>query len=91
MRATYTARGRININTSDVNVEILYYIENDDVLLHSVAVEGTPADWLIDVFEDELTEICEVDFDLRAAEWARDAAEDMAEMRHDAELQYRGL
>ena len=73
MRATYTARGRININTSDVNVEILYSIENDDVLLHSVAAEGTPADWLMDVFEGELVEICEVDFDIleKARRWRR--------------------
>ena len=91
MRATYTARGRININTSDVNVEILYSIENDDVLLHSVAAEGTPADWLMDVFEGELVEICEVDFDIRAEEWARDAAEDLAELRHDSQMELAGL
>ena len=91
MNTVYTANGDISVNNLDVEVVIQYAIEHDAVLLRCVTVDGSAANWLMDVFERELTAICADDFECRAEEWARDAAEDMAELRHDARMEAMGL
>ena len=76
----YTTYHVLDINGFDVEVCIRYAIEDDDIVLRHTRVESDPADWLIDIFEDALTEACDRDYIRRAEIWAEDAAE----ARHDA-------
>jgi hypothetical protein len=78
----------LRINGFEVIVRIRYTIEEDDtIFLQQVRVDGNNADWLIDVFEDELMAACDRDYTRRAETWAEDAAE----ARHDARQEARGL
>jgi len=84
----YTTYHVLDINGFEVDVRIRYTMEDDDaVFLQQARVEGDPADWLLDIFEDALTEACEIDYVHRAETWAEDAAE----ARHDARQEARGL
>jgi predicted hotdog family 3-hydroxylacyl-ACP dehydratase len=83
----YETYSTLPFNGVEVIVRIRYTMEDDAVFLQQARVEGDPADWLLDVFEDALTEACELDYVHRAETWAEDAAE----ARHDARQEARGL
>ena len=83
----YTTYHVLDINGFEVAVRVRYTIEDDAIFLQQARVEGDNAAWIIDAFEDELTEACEIDYVRRAEIWAEDAAE----ARHDARQEARGL
>ena len=83
----YETYSTLPFNGVEVIVRIRYTIEDDAVFLQQVRVDGNNADWIIDIFEDELTEACDRDYIRRAEIWAEDAAE----ARHDARQEARGL
>ena len=71
----YETYCNILINEVEVYVRVRYITEDDIVFLQQVQVECDNADWLLDLFEDELTEACDSDYAFRAKNWPENAAE----------------